>query len=40
MRFMKSQYDKISVPLAISECRKNMLWNEVIYLYVLSSEND
>lgn len=40
MRFLKSNSDKISIPLVIAEARKNLLWNEIIYMYVLSNEND
>jgi hypothetical protein len=40
MRFLKSNFDKVSIPLIIAESRKNLLWNEVVYLYVLSNEND
>ncbi|CAL6082010.1 Clathrin_heavy chain [Hexamita inflata] len=39
-RFLKSNSDKVSIPLCIQECRKNLLWNEVVYMYVLSNEND
>jgi hypothetical protein len=40
MRFLKSNSDKVSIPLVIAEARKNLLWNEIIYMYVLSNEND
>ena len=40
MRFLKSNADKISIPLVIADCRKNLLWNEVVYLYILSQEFD
>lgn len=40
MRFLRSNNDKISVPLVIAECKKNLLWQEVVYLYVSSNEID
>lgn len=40
MRFLKSNSDKVSIPLAIKACRENFLWNEVVFMYILSNEVD
>jgi len=40
MRFLRSNGDKISIPLVIAECKKNELWSEVVYLYSIINEND
>jgi len=40
MRFLRSNNDKISIPLVINECKKNELWSEVVYLYSIINEND
>lgn len=40
LRFLKSNNDKVSIPLVIAECKKNLLWQAVVYLYTISNEVD
>lgn len=39
-RFLRSNFDKLSLPLVIKACKENFMWRDVVYLYVAAGEID
>lgn len=39
-RFLRSNFERLSVPLVATACRENFLWREVVYLQIAAGEID
>ena len=39
-RFLRSNFERLSVPLVATACRENFLWREVVYLQIAAGEVD